>query len=180
MPAVEIKPDVYWIGVNDRTTDLFEGLWPITEEGVSYNAYLINDEKKAIVDLAKALKTDEFFDRIAEIVDVSEIDYVVINHMEPDHTGVLRTLRKIAPDAIIIGSPKTKKMLESFYGITEKVRVVADGETLSLGRRTLQFFSTPWVHWPETIMTYETSQRILFSCDVFGSYGALRGCTLRR
>lgn len=175
MPAVEIKPDVYWIGVNDRTTDLFEGLWPITEEGVSYNAYLINDEKKAIVDLAKALKTDEFFDRIAEIVDVSEIDYVVINHMEPDHTGVLRTLRKIAPDAIIIGSPKTKKMLESFYGITEKVRVVADGETLSLGRRTLQFFSTPWVHWPETIMTYETSQRILFSCDVFGSYGALRG-----
>ena len=175
MPAVEIKPDVYWIGVNDRTTDLFEGLWPITEEGVSYNAYLINDEKKAIVDLSKALKTDEFFDRIAEIVAVSEIDYVVINHMEPDHTGVLRTLRKIAPGATILGSAKTKKMLESFYGITEKVRVVEDGEALSLGRRTLQFFSTPFVHWPETMMTYETSHRILFSCDAFGSYGALRG-----
>jgi len=175
MPAVEIKPDVYWIGVNDRTTDLFEGLWPITEEGVSYNAYLINDEKKAIVDLSKALKTDEFFDRIAEIVAVSEIDYVVINHMEPDHTGVLRTLRKIAPGATILGSAKTKKMLESFYGITEKVRVVEDGEALSLGRRTLQFFSTPFVHWPETMMTFETSHRILFSCDAFGSYGALRG-----
>jgi len=175
MPAVEIKPDVYWIGVNDRTTDLFEGLWPITEEGVSYNAYLINDEKKAIVDLSKALKTDEFFDRIAEIVPVSEIDYVVINHMEPDHTGVLRTLRKIAPGATILGSAKTKKMLESFYGITEKVRVVEDGEALSLGRRTLQFFSTPFVHWPETMMTFETSHRILFSCDAFGSYGALRG-----
>jgi len=175
MPPVEIKPDIYWIGVNDRTTDLFEGLWPIEQEGVSYNAYLINDEKKAIVDLAKAFKTDEFFDHIAEIVDLSEIDYVVINHMEPDHTGVLRTLRRIAPGAIILGSPKTKAMLESFYGVTENVRVVEDGETLSLGRRTLQFFSTPFVHWPETMMTYETTHRILFSCDAFGGYGALSG-----
>jgi flavorubredoxin len=175
MPAVEIKPDVYWIGVNDRTTDLFEGLWPIEQEGVSYNAYLINDEKKAIVDLAKALKTDEFLDHIAEVVALSEIDYVVINHMEPDHTGVLRTLRKIAPSATILGSPKTKAMLESFYGVTENVRAVEDEETLSLGRRTLQFFSTPFVHWPETMMTYETTHRILFSCDAFGSYGALRG-----
>ena len=175
MPAIEIKPDVYWIGVNDRTTDLFEGLWPIEREGVSYNAYLINDEKKAIIDLSKAFKTDEFFDHIAEIVEISEIDYIIINHMEPDHTGVLRTLRKIAPHAIILGSPKTKAMLESFYGVTEKVRVVEDGETLSLGRRTLQFFSTPFVHWPETMMTYETTHRILFSCDAFGGYGALRG-----
>ena len=81
MPAIEIKPDVYWIGVNDRTTDLFEGLWPIAKEGVSYNSYLINDDKKAIVDLAKGLKTDEFLSHIAEIVDLAEIDYVVINHM---------------------------------------------------------------------------------------------------
>ena len=175
MPPVEIKPDIYWIGVNDRTTDLFEGLWPITQEGVSYNAYLINDEKKALVDLAKGLKTDEFFDQIADVVDLSEIDYVMINHMEPDHTGVLRTLRRIAPGATILGSPKTKEMLESFYGITENVRVLRDGETLPLGRRTLQFFSTPFVHWPETMMTYETSHRILFSCDAFGGYGALRG-----
>jgi flavorubredoxin len=175
MPAIEIKPNVYWIGVNDRTTDLFEGLWPITEEGVSYNAYLINDEKKIIIDLAKALKTDEFFDHIAEIVPIPEIGYVVINHMEPDHTGVLRTFRKMAPKVPILGSPKTKAMLESFYGITENVRAVEDGETLSLGQMTLQFFSTPMVHWPETMMTYETSQRLLFSCDAFGGYGALRG-----
>ena len=175
MPPIEIKPDIYWIGVNDRTTDLFEGLWPITEEGVSYNAYLINDEKKAIVDLAKAMKTDEFFDQIAEIVALSDIDYVVLNHMEPDHTGVLRTLRRIAPGVTILGSPKAKAMLESFYGVTENVEVVQDGETLSLGRRTLQFFSTPFVHWPETMVTYETSFRILFSCDAFGGYGALRG-----
>jgi anaerobic nitric oxide reductase flavorubredoxin len=175
MPPIEIKPDIYWIGVNDRTTDLFEGLWPIAQEGVSYNAYLINDEKKAIVDLAKGLKTDEFFDHIAEIVTLSEIDYVVINHMEPDHTGVLRTLRMIAPGATILCSPKAEAMLESFYGVTENVRVVQDGETLSLGGRTLQFFSTPFVHWPETMMTYETSSCILFSCDAFGGYGALRG-----
>jgi len=175
MPAIVIKPDIYWIGVNDRTTDLFEGLWPITQEGISYNAYLINDEKKTIIDLAKALKTDEFFDQIGQIVTVSAIDYVVINHMEPDHTGVLRTLRRIAPNAIILGSPKTKEMLESFYGITENVRVVQDGETLPLGRRALQFFSTPFVHWPETMMTYETSQCVLFSGDGFGGYGALRG-----
>ncbi len=175
MPAIEIRPDVYWIGVNDRTTDLFEGLWPIAQEGVSYNAYLIHDQKTAIIDLSKALKTDEFFDHIAEIVELSEIDYVVVNHMEPDHTGVLRTLTRTAPGATILGSAKTKDMLASFYGVTDNVRVVEDGETLSLGRRTLQFFSTPFVHWPETMMTYETTHRILFSCDAFGGYGALRG-----
>jgi len=175
MPPIEIKPDIYWIGVNDRTTDLFEGLWPITQEGVSYNAYLINDEKKAIVDLSKALKTDEFFDQIDQVTDISQLDYVVINHMEPDHSGVLRTLRRMAPHFTILGTEKTRAMLESFYGITEGVQVVQDGDTLSLGQHTLNFIHTPFVHWPETMMTYEVSERILFSCDAFGSYGALRG-----
>jgi anaerobic nitric oxide reductase flavorubredoxin len=175
MPPVEIKPNIHWIGVNDRTTDLFEGLWPITQEGVSYNAYLIDDEKKAIIDLAKALKTDEFFGQIDQIVDVSQLDYVVVNHMEPDHSGVLNTLRRIAPQVTILGTEKTRAMLESFYGITKGVQVVQDGETLSLGRHTLQFVYTPFVHWPETMMTYETGEQILFSCDAFGSYGALRG-----
>ncbi len=175
MPPVEIRPDIYWIGVNDRTTDLFEGLWPITQEGVSYNAYLINDEKKAIVDLAKAFKTDEFFDQIDQVTSISSLDYVIINHMEPDHSGVLRTLRRMVPGVTILGTEKTRNMLESFYGITDGVRVVGDGETLSLGKHTLTFFHTPFVHWPETMMTYEAGERILFSCDAFGSYGALRG-----
>ncbi|MDH4137640.1 MAG: FprA family A-type flavoprotein [Anaerolineae bacterium] len=175
MPPVEIKPDIYWIGVNDRTTDLFEGLWPITQEGVSYNTYLINDERKAIVDLAKALKTDEFFDQIDQLTEISQLDYVIVNHMEPDHSGVLRTLRRMAPQTTILGTEKTRAMLESFYGITEGVQVVQDGEPLSLGERTLRFVYTPFVHWPETMMTYEVSERILFSCDAFGSYGALRG-----
>jgi anaerobic nitric oxide reductase flavorubredoxin len=175
MPPIEIKPDVYWIGVNDRTTDLFEGLWPITQEGVSYNAYLIDDEKKAIIDLAKALKTDEFFDQIDQVVDISQLDYIVVNHMEPDHSGVLRTLRRMTSQATILGTEKTRTMLESFYGITDRVEVVQDGDTLSLGQHTLKFVYTPFVHWPETMMTYETTEKILFSCDAFGSYGALRG-----
>lgn len=175
MSTVEIRPDTFWVGVNDRTTDLFEGLWPISREGVSYNAYLIRDEKRAMIDLAKAFKTDEFFDQVAEVTDLQAIDYIVLNHMEPDHSGVLRTLLRIAPQATLLGSDKTKAMLESFYGITKNVRVVQDGETLALGKHTLQFFSTPFVHWPETIMTYDTAQHVLFSCDGFGGYGALRG-----
>jgi anaerobic nitric oxide reductase flavorubredoxin len=175
MLPVEIRHGIYWIGVDDRTTDLFEGLWPITREGVSYNAYLINDKKKAIIDLTKSMKGDEFFDNINKIVDVSKIDYIVVNHMEPDHSGVIRTFRKISPETTILGSERTKKMLEEFYGIKDKVEAVKDGDKISLGEKTLKFFSTPLVHWPETIMTYEISNKILFSCDAFGSYGALGG-----
>ena len=175
MPAIEIKPGVYWIGVNDRTTDLFEGIWPITQEGVSYNSYLIDDEKKVVIDLTKSFKGDEYLAQIDELTDASQIDYVVINHMEPDHSGLLRTFRKIAPRAIFIGSAKTKEMLESFFSITDNVQVVSDGDTLSIGKRTLKFFSTPFLHWPETIMSYEVSDRILFPCDAFGGYGAIRG-----
>jgi anaerobic nitric oxide reductase flavorubredoxin len=175
MPDIEIRPGIYWVGVNDRTTDLFEGLWPITHEGVSYNAYVIDDEKKVLIDLAKGIKTDEFLDRVAELIDPARLDYIILNHMEPDHTGILRTLRWIAPQATIVCSEKARGMLEGFYQITESVSTVEDGDTLSLGSHTLQFFSTPFVHWPETIMTYETTQRVLFSCDGFGGYGALHG-----
>jgi flavorubredoxin len=175
MPPVEIKPDIFWVGVNDRTTDLFEGMWPVTQEGVSYNSYLISDEKTAIIDLAKAFKTDEFFEQIHQISDISQLDYVIVNHMEPDHSGILRTLRRIAPEVTILGSAKTVPLLEAYYGITDGVRVVRDGETLSLGKHTLQFVYTPFVHWPETMVTYEASEQVLFSCDAFGGYGALRG-----
>lgn len=175
MPAIAIRPDVYWIGVNDRTTDLFEGLWPITQAGVSYNAYLVNDERKAIVDLAKSFKADEFLDQIAQVMDPATLDYIVVNHVEPDHTGVLRTLRRIAPQATILCSEKAQAMLEGFYQVTENVRVVADGETLSLGRHTLKFLSAPFIHWPETMMTYEPTRQVLFSGDAFGGYGALQG-----
>jgi anaerobic nitric oxide reductase flavorubredoxin len=175
MAAVELKPDVYWVGVNDRTTDLFEGIWPISQEGVSYNSYLIDDEKKVVVDLAKSFKSDVFFDQIDQVLNLSKIDYVVVNHMEPDHTGVLNTLKKIHPGITILATPKAKKMLEDFYHITENIREVQDGEEISIGKRTLKFFHIPFVHWPETMVTYDVEDRILFTCDAFGGYGALRG-----
>jgi len=175
MTAIEVKSGINWIGVNDRTTDLFEGLWPITSEGVSYNAYVIKDEKNVLVDMAKDIKSDALLDQISEVVDPADLDYIVINHMEPDHTGVIRSLRRIAPKAIVLCSARAAEMLEGYYDITEGVHVVTDGETLDLGEHTLKFFMTPMVHWPETMMTYETTQKVLFSCDAFGSYGALQG-----
>jgi len=175
MPAVSVKPGIYWIGVNDRTTDLFEGLWPITSEGVSYNAYVIDGEKKVLVDAAKDIKGDALLDQIAEVFDPALLDYIVVNHMEPDHTGVLRTLRRIAPDVTFLCTSRAVKMLESYYQVTDNVHVVEDGETLDLGSHQLQFHIAPMVHWPETMVTYETTQKVLFSCDAFGGYGALQG-----
>lgn len=175
MPAVSVKPGIYWIGVNDRTTDLFEGLWPITSEGVSYNAYVIDGEKKVLVDAAKDIKGDALLDQIAEVFDPALLDYIVVNHMEPDHTGVLRTLRRIAPNVTFLCTSRAVKMLESYYQVTDNVHVVEDGETLDLGSHQLQFYITPMVHWPETMITYETTQKVLFSCDAFGGYGALQG-----
>jgi len=175
MPSVEISPGIYWIGVNDHTTDLFEGLWPITKEGVSYNSYLLMDEKKVVVDLAKSIKVDEYLEKVEELVEVNQLDYIVLNHLEPDHTGILKVFWKMAPRATIICSPQAKKMISAFYGITDRVQVVQDGEEISLGKKTLKFFLTPMVHWPETMMTYEVNSRVLFSCDAFGGYGALQG-----
>ena len=175
MPSVEIRPGVYWIGLNDRTTDLFEGIWPVSEAGVTYNSYLIRDQKNAIIDLAKGFKTDEYFEKIEAIVPLSAIDYIIVNHMEPDHTGAIRALTRISPKLTIIATEKAREMLGAFYGITDNVRVVADGDELVLGKRTLKFVHAPFVHWPETMVTYDALDRILFSCDAFGGYGALPG-----
>jgi len=175
MPAVEVKPDIYWIGVSDRTTDLFEGIWPISNTGVTYNSYIIDDEKKAIIDLAKGNKGDDYLTQIEDVTDLSQIDYIIINHMEPDHSGLIKLMRRLAPQAKVLGSKKAVEMLAKFFNITENVQAVEDGDTLSLGKHTLKFIYTPFLHWPETIMTYETSQQVLFSCDAFGGYGAVRG-----
>ena len=175
MPATAISENVYAISVNDRTTDLFEGLWPITKEGVSYNSYLINDEKKVLIDLTKDFKTDTLVDQIAAICRPEALDYLILNHMEPDHTGAVRTLMRVAPKATILCTAKAVPLLKDFYGITDRIREVADTEKLSVGKRTLQFFHAPFVHWPETMVTYAIEDKILFSCDAFGGYGALRG-----
>ncbi len=175
MPAVEIRPDVFWIGMNDRTTDLFEGIWPISNEGVTYNTYLVRDTASAIIDLAKGIKTDQFLEQVDEIVPLKDIDYLVINHMEPDHTGAIRMLSRIPRKLTILTTEKAKAMLDAYYGITENVRVVADGETVDLGKHRLTFHHIPLVHWPETMATYESVSKVLFSCDAFGGYGAFAG-----
>ncbi len=175
MPAIPVKPGIHWIGVNDRTTDLFEGLWPISHEGVSYNSYLVLDEKKALIDLAAGHHATDLLEQIRDLVDPTELDYIVVNHMEPDHTGALTLLRSVAPQAELVLSPKAQAMMAEFYGITEGLRVVNDGESLSLGSQSLSFYMVPFVHWPETMVTYAPEQKVLFSCDAFGGYGALQG-----
>jgi len=173
MKPREIRPGVYWVGVNDRVTELFEGLWPISQEGISYNAYLVKDEKTALIDLSKEILSDDYLGMLAEVVDFANLDYVIINHMEPDHSGALQRLLALAPGVQILGMPKTVRMLNDFYGITENITQLSNGEELSLGKHTLRFVYTPFVHWPETMMTYLVEEKILFPCDGFGGYGAL-------
>ncbi len=175
MRPVEIRPGIYWVGVNDRVTDLFEGLWPIDQAGVSYNAYLIKDEKTALIDLSKEILSDDYLAQLSEVVDLASLDYVIINHMEPDHTGALQRILEFAQNAQILGMPKTVRMLDDFYGLTENITQLANNEELSLGKNTLRFVYTPLVHWPETMMTYLVEEQILFSCDGFGGYGTLDG-----
>jgi anaerobic nitric oxide reductase flavorubredoxin len=175
MKPIEIRPNIYWVGINDRSTELFEGLWPIHDYGVSYNSYLIKDEKTALVDLSKETFTDDFVDQVSGLIDLSSLDYVIVNHMEPDHSGALLRIRELAPKATFVGMGKAIGMVKDFYGVEDNVRVVKHDETLSLGKLTLRFLFTPLVHWPETMMTYVEEEQLLFTCDAFGSYGSLNG-----
>lgn len=173
MKPVEISQGIHWIGVNDEQTELFEGLWPIKEEGVSYNSYLVQGEKTALVDLCKDSYQEEYLASLRALIDPARIDYLVVNHMEPDHSGAMRAFLKLAPQAKILATQKAVKMLENFFGITENIQTVEDGETLDLGRRTLHFASVPMVHWPETMVTFDSASGVLFSCDAFGGFGKL-------
>lgn len=175
MKPIEIRPGIYWVGVNDRSTDLFEGLWPVTEQGVSYNSYLIKDEKTALIDLSKENFTEDFLEQVSKLIDLSKLDYVITNHMEPDHSGALLRLCEVAPNAKFLGMGKAVAMMKDFYNLTQNVEVVKHDDTLNLGKHTLRFLFTPLVHWPETMMTYVEDEQILFSGDGFGSYGTLDG-----
>jgi flavorubredoxin len=165
---------IHYIGVNDRETHLFENLWPL-DKGVSYNSYLIEDEKTAVFDTVKNTKMNDFTEKIASILNGRPLDYLVINHMEPDHSGSIKVLQDHYPDLILVGNAKTFEIMENFYGPMKNYLVVVDGETLSLGRHTLTFYMTPMVHWPETMMTYENTEGVLFSMDAFGGFGSLDG-----
>lgn len=175
MRPIEIRPNIYWVGVNDRSSELFEGLWPIQNQGVTYNAYLIKDEKNALIDLSKEAFTDDFIAQLESLVGLENLNYVITNHMEPDHTGALLRLRECAPNAVFLGMGKAVAMMKDFYGLVDNAAVLKHEDTLSLGKNTLKFLFTPLVHWPETMMTYMVEEKILFSCDAFGSYGCLDG-----
>ncbi|HAZ27924.1 TPA: MBL fold metallo-hydrolase [Candidatus Acetothermia bacterium] len=174
MNPIELRPGIHWVGVNDRVTDLFEGQWPLPH-GVSYNSYLVVGERVALVDSVKAAFAEELLQNIARVVPSEQIEFLVVNHMEPDHSGALPLLRRVAPRAEILATPAALPLLEGFYGIRDRVRAVADGETLDLGGKRLSFHHIPFVHWPETMATYETTEKVLFPCDAFGSFGALDG-----
>lgn len=169
-----IKSNVHWIGINDRETTLFENYWPL-DKGVSYNSYIIDDEKIAILDTVKFNKTTEYLGKIKETIGDRPVDYLIINHMEPDHSGSMLALLSAYPDMKIVGNKKTFPFIEGFYGITKNYYEVNDGDTLDLGYHKLKIFLTPMVHWPETMMTYDETSKILFSMDAFGGFGALNG-----
>ncbi|MBC7170549.1 FprA family A-type flavoprotein [Candidatus Bipolaricaulota bacterium] len=155
-------------------TDLFEGQWPLPH-GVSYNAYLVVGERVALVDSVKGAFAEELLAHIARIVDPVRIDHLVVNHMEPDHSGTLPLLRRVAPRAEVLATKAALPLLDALYGIRDRVRAVSDGETLDLGGKRLSFHAIPFVHWPETMATYEETERVLFPCDAFGGFGALDG-----
>jgi flavorubredoxin len=176
MKAQKIAEGIYRIGANITNGDLFEGMWTIPD-GVSLNSYVVKGEKTALIDLVRDWDDApmKIRDQLAAIpVDVKKIDYLVLNHLEPDHTGWLGTFRDICPEAEIISTAKGLALAKSFYNIDSKVRAVKSGDFLDLGAgRKLVFEEVPNVHWPETMVTYEPDAGILFSCDAFGSYGSL-------
>lgn len=174
LTTVKISNDIYYIGVNDRETYLFENLWPL-DHGVSYNAYLIDDQKTAVFDTVKNTKMNVFIDKIDSILKDRPLDYLVINHMEPDHSGAIKALQDKYPDLKLVGNARTFEILENFYGPLKNYHVVKDGDQLSLGKHSLTFYLTPMVHWPETMMTYESTTGTLFSMDAFGGFGTLDG-----
>lgn len=179
MKTKQISSRVHFIGVNDRTTTKFEAMWPLPF-GVSYNSYLVTGkEKTAIIDGVDCTRALQQIDHISAILGDRKPDYLIINHMEPDHSGAIRVLRQAFPDITIVGNAQTLSMVKGFYGEDGNTLTVKDGDTLALDDdTTLRFVLTPMVHWPETMMTYLVQEQTLFSGDAFGCFGALNGAVI--
>ena len=172
----EITNGIHYVGVNDRHKHIFEGLWPLPY-GVSYNSYIIADEKIALVDTVEADFFTQYLDNIRSVIGDRPIDYIIVNHMEPDHSGSLTLIKKYYPNAKIVGNKKTFGMMQGFYRVGNDADTleVKNGDTLQLGSHTLAFTLVPMVHWPETMVTLDTTANVLFSGDAFGCFGALNG-----
>lgn len=168
MKAREIRPGISWVGAIDWERRLFDELIPIPD-GTSYNAYLVRgSEKTALIDTADPAKSEALF---AQLANVDKLDYLVIQHVEQDHSGSAPLVLEKYPDVQILSSPKAKSMIVDHLGIPEeRIQAVEDGETLSLGNWTFEFIHAPWVHWPETMLTYLREEKVLFTCDMFGSH----------
>lgn len=168
---MKITDRIHYVGVNDSIKELFEGLWPLPY-GVSYNSYLINDQKVAIVDTVEAGFEEDFLAEIHEVIGDKPIDYLIVNHMEPDHSSLTAYLLERYPQMKIVANAKTLPMLKGYYDTPEeRVLLMAEGQTLSLGSSTLRFHMVPMVHWPETMVTYLEEEHTLFSGDAFGTFG---------
>lgn len=172
----QITQGVYWVGANDRRIERFENMFPLTN-GVAYNAYLILDEKTAILDTVDSSVSRQYLENVAYVLDGRPLDYLIINHMEPDHCANIEELVRRYPDVRVIGNKKTFQFFQQYYDmdISENCMEVQEGQELCLGGHTLRFYMAPMVHWPEVMMTYETSRQILFSADAFGAFGAHAG-----
>lgn len=171
---VKISDSIKYIGVDDKDIDLFESQY-IVENGIAYNSYLILDEKIAVMDTVDKRKTDEWYRNLETALDGKSPDYLVISHLEPDHASNIKTLSEKYPEMKLVGNAKTFNMLPQFYdfNLDGKTVTVKEGDTLDLGCHKLNFFMAPMVHWPEVMVTYESTEKVLFSADGFGKFGAL-------
>ena len=172
----KVTDDLYWIGGSDRRLALFENVYPIPR-GVSYNSYLLLDEKTVLFDTVDSAVGRQFLENIAAVLNGRTLDYLVINHMEPDHCSLIGELLLHYPDVKIIGNAKTFPMIEQFFSfdLTGKTLTVKEGDTFCSGKHTFRFIMSPMVHWPEAMMTYDEKDKVLFSADAFGTFNALNG-----
>lgn len=169
-----ITKDISYIGVNDYKLDLFEGIYHVPN-GMSYNSYVILDEKIAIMDTVDVAFTEQWLSKVENVLEKRMPDYLIIHHMEPDHSANIKRLVEKYPDIMLVASAKAFAMMEQFFGteLTKNQMTVSDGDVLVLGKHTLEFYTAQMVHWPEVIMTYDCTEQVLFSADAFGKFGAL-------
>ncbi|NLP12956.1 MAG: FprA family A-type flavoprotein [Clostridium sp.] len=172
----ELTKDLYWVGGSDRRLALFENVFPIPR-GVSYNSYLLMDEKTVLLDTVDKAVSGQFFENLEFVLGERKLDYLVVNHMEPDHCGTMCELVRRYPDVKIVGNAKTVAMIKQFFkfDIDSRAVIVNEMETLCTGKHTLTFIMAPMVHWPETMATYDIKDKVLFSGDAFGTFGAING-----
>lgn len=171
---MEITKDIHYIGVNDYEIDLFEGQYAV-ENGMAYNSYVIMDDKIAIMDTVDTSFGEEWMQNLCQVLGGRTPDYLIVQHMEPDHSANIDAFAKAYPDAVILASAPAFTMMKQFFGTdyADRRQIIKEGDTLSLGAHTLQFIAAPMVHWPEVMVTYDTFDHVLFSADGFGKFGAL-------